>query len=410
MIEIKPIINKVVDFRAAGVHADLKKDNALDVALIASGRPCVAAAVATQNHFKGAPILVSQEHLKVAASRIRALVINSKVANAATGQVGIDNARQMAQQVAGVLKCQPEQVLVMSTGVIGQHLPMAKIENGIAAAHEALHTNRWSDAAEAIMTTDTHPKYASVDVMTVNGSYTIAGMAKGSGMIAPNMATMLGMIVTDAKLTEAQAQQTLKTATAQSFNRVTVDGDTSPNDMVTLMANGASAVAIESETDLAQFQEALTALCVHLAQLIVRDGEGATKFITLDVFGAASENDAAQVARTVANSSLVKTAFFGHDANWGRIIAAAGRSGVRFDPDCASLWMAAGTEQPEAGRGLLLFEQGMATNFAESDAAAIVKTDDIYVSLDLGLGEGQATVWTCDLSHDYVSINADYRT
>jgi glutamate N-acetyltransferase / amino-acid N-acetyltransferase len=409
MSNVIPSIESVIGFRATGVHADLKKDNKLDMALIVSDRDCMAGAVFTTNQVKAAPVLVSMEHFQKATSRMRGVAINTISANAGTGRVGVENSYTMAGFVAEPLGCQPEQIFVMSTGVIGTHLPMDKIDAGIKAAYDKLGQD-WSKAAEGIMTTDTRPKIASVKVQTINGEYTIAGITKGSGMIAPNMATMLGILVTDAKLSAKQTQSSLKKACDLSYNRIVVDGDTSTNDMVVLLANGASGVGMESATDVAQFEQALTQLCTYLAQQVVRDGEGATKFITIEVTGAKSDADAAQIANTIAASPLVKTAFFGNDANVGRILMAAGRAGVDFDPEKLMLWMTTGEELVEGDRGLLLFQDGTKARYKEADATAIIREKSVYVSLDLDAGNGRALVWTCDFSHEYVSINADYRS
>jgi glutamate N-acetyltransferase/amino-acid N-acetyltransferase len=409
MAKVVPSITSVKGFKATGIHAGLKPDNKLDMSLIVANRDCAAGAVFTTNRMKAAPVIVNMTHLQRASDRLRAVAINTVCANAGTGRVGLENSQTMARLVAEQLECQPEQVFVMSTGVIGTHLPMEKIEGGIKAAYDKLGQD-WQQAAEGIMTTDTRPKWASIKVFTIDGEYTIAGITKGSGMIAPNMATMLGIIVTDADLTPQQAQQTLKNASEMSYNRIVVDGDTSTNDMVVLLASGASGVQLADDTSVAQFEQALTQLATYLAQEVVRDGEGVTKFITIDVVGANSDNSAKTVAHTIATSALVKTAFYGNDANWGRVLAAAGRAGVPFDPDKVSLWMSPGEELFEDDRGLLLFHEGTKARYSESDATAIISEASVYVTLNLGLGEGQATVWTCDLSHDYVSINADYRT
>lgn len=410
MAKVLPSITKVAGFRCAGVHAGLKKDNALDMTLITSNRDCVAAAVFTKNTFKGAPVIVGQQHLAASKSQMRAVIVNTKSANAATGDAGIQDAREMARLTANLLECQPQQVMPMSTGVIGERLKMDKIAQGIEQAHGGLTSSAWQDAATGIMTTDTHPKLASTKVMTINGEYTIAGIVKGSGMIAPNMATMLSIIVTDAKLRPDVAQHMLQTAADLSYNNIVVDGDTSPNDTVLLLANGASDIAIEKQTDMEQFQQALTQLSAHLARSVVRDGEGVTKFITLDVRHAASTQAARQIAHTIATSPLVKTAFFGNDANWGRIISAAGRSNAGFDPNKCALWITPGKEIFEEDRGLLLFEDGTNAPYEEAAASNIMAEDEIYVTLDCKQGSSDATIWTCDLSHDYVSINADYRT
>ena len=409
MPKIQASIQSVKGFRAIGVHAGLKKEGKLDMALIASDRNCVAAGVFTRNLVKAAPVLVNMEHLQANSNRMRAVAINTVSANAATGKIGLENSRLMAQFVAEQIEIEPEQVFVMSTGVIGTHLPMDTIKSGIESAAGSLG-NGWQKAAEAIMTTDTRPKIASMTVLSVDGEYQIAGITKGAGMIAPNMATMLGVLVTDMVLTPEQAQYALTEAANRSYNRIVVDGDTSTNDMVVLLANGASGVKITTDTDMLLFIESLTQVGTHLAQEVVRDGEGATKFITIDVLGASSNEAASQIAHTIAASALVKTAFYGNDANWGRIMAAAGRAGVDFNPDTSSLWMAKGTELIEENRGLRLFDKGTKARYSEAEATAIISEKEVYITLDLGGGAGRAIVWTCDLSHQYVDINADYRS
>lgn len=402
-------ILNVKGFKAVGIHAGLKKEQKLDMALIVSNANCVSAGVFTQNRLKAAPVTVSEEHLQIAGNRMRAVIVNTTCANAGTGAVGLENARIMARLTAQQLNCEPEQVFVMSTGVIGSHLPMAKIDAGIQELATRSDSD-WKAAATAIMTTDTRPKVASVKVFSPHGEYTITGITKGAGMIAPNMATMLGVLVTDAVLTSEQAQQLLSKTATVSYNRIVVDGDTSTNDCVVLLANGSSGVSLRSDGDVLQFQQALNAVAIQLAQAVVRDGEGATKFITIDVRGAKTEADADQIAHTIASSALVKTAFYGNDANWGRIIAAAGRAGVEFDISNTSLAMAVGESLVDGDRGLILFENGTKARYNESDATAIIKQDSVYVTLDLGSGDAQAIVWTCDLSHEYVSVNADYRS
>jgi glutamate N-acetyltransferase/amino-acid N-acetyltransferase len=409
MLNVDETIQGVKGFRVVGVHAGMKKNGNPDLALIVSDRDCMTAGIFTKNEAKAAPILVSQEHLTKNPSSIRAVAINTMSANAMTGRVGIENSRTMAHFVAQQANIQNEQVLVMSTGVIGTHLPMLLIEKGIEMAYPLLG-NDWHTTARAIMTTDTRPKTASIKVQTIEGEYTIAGISKGAGMIAPNMATMLGVIVTDAKLELAQANVALHFAANKSFNRIVVDGDTSTNDCVFLMTNGASGVYLKTQADILQFYQALTSVAQQLAQAIVRDGEGATKFITLHITGATDESSAYKVANTIATSPLVKTAFFGNDANWGRIIAAAGRAGVPFNPDSTQLWISPGEELFEDDKGLLLFHNGMPTTYSETEATRIFSEESVYVSLDLGLGTSESMVWTCDLSDQYVAINGDYRS
>lgn len=408
MSQLQATIEHVQGFSVAGVHAGLKKDNTLDFALIVSDRDCASGAVFTKNQVKAAPVQVNMEHHTTTGDRIRAVAINTKSANAATGQRGLDNSRTMAQLTAKKIGCEAQQVFVMSTGVIGDHLPMGKIATGIDLSYSQLGDD-WQSAATAIMTTDTRPKTASVTVETARGKYTIAGIVKGAGMIAPNMATMLSVIVTDAKLSPESTQQTLSKVNEKTYNRIVVDGDTSTNDMVVLLANGASGIEITSDDELVQFETALQHVAQYLAQAVVRDGEGVTKFITVHIAGAHSVADAQQIAHTIAASALVKTAFYGNDANWGRILMAAGRAGIPFDQTKLALWLATGETQPD-DRGLMLLNNGTRTDYSEADATAIINAASVYMTLDLCAGDAEAIVWTCDYSHDYISINADYRT
>ncbi len=410
MTEVNPSIDFVPGFRVAGIHAGLKKNDALDMALILSASPCVAAGVFTTNHMKAAPLLFDMDQLRDNKDHIYAVAINTKVANACTGEQGLANAREMARLTAAKVGCTPEEVLVMSTGVIGSQLPMEKIAHGIDLAGNALG-NDWPAAAAGIMTTDTRPKMASITVTSKSGTtYHIAGIAKGAGMIAPNMATMLSVIVTDVALPVDTAKGLLQSACESTFNRVVVDGDMSTNDTVFLLANGFSGVSLQSPEEFTAFHDALTAVCRKLAQDVVRDGEGVTKFITLTVQGAPSSEAAHKIANTIATSPLVKTAFFGNDANWGRIVAAAGRAGVPLVPEDVKLWITPGeTEKFELG-SLLLFANGMPSGFAEEQASLVFKQSSASILLDCGAGTGKATVWTCDLSHEYVSINGDYRS
>lgn len=425
--EITP---SVKGFRAAGVACGLKKNGRKDFVLIVSDIPCAAAGVFTKNRVKAAPVLLDMQRLQTHAGQIRAVAVNTGSANACTGETGLKDAEMTAAWVADALGCDPLHVLVLSTGVIGMHLPMENIKRGIMLAREALG-ERWPEAAEAIMTTDTRPKLVSQTVREFNGStYQITGIAKGAGMIAPNMATMLSVIVTDLALSPELAHEALQSAVEQSFNRIVVDGDMSTNDTVLLLANGASGHRASMRDDLSEFQMVLNQVCRDLAKQIVRDGEGATKFITLQIAGAPDDTAAQQIANTIATSPLVKTAFFGGDANWGRIIAAAGRAGVPVEPERMRLWVMAGEklgqwayasvprdtprylappmQSPPAA--LLLFEAGMPANYSEADAAEIMRAGSICVLLDCGMGIGWAEVWTCDLSHEYVSINGDYRS
>jgi glutamate N-acetyltransferase/amino-acid N-acetyltransferase len=392
---VSDLIAPVSGFRVAGVDAGLRKKPAPDLALIVMDTPSAAAGVFTTNQVKAAPVLLDQAMLADHPERIRAVLINAACANACTGEPGMVNAIQSQAWVAEAIGCQPDEVLVMSTGVIGVQLPMPKLKVGIPVAAAALDANGWGGTANAIMTTDTKPKSAS---LTASG-LTIAGIAKGAGMIAPNMATMLSCVVTDATIAPALLHRALREAAEVSFNRVVIDGDMSTNDTLLALASGAGAVTI-TETNFSSFVRMLSAVCEDLARKIVRDGEGVTRFITVRVNGALSAADAKQVANTIATSPLVKTAFYGGDANWGRILAAAGRAGVSLDQSRASLWY----------DDLQLVASGLPLDYDEAQANQLAGQAEVTVTLDLGLGAGEAVVWTCDLSHDYVSINGHYRT
>jgi glutamate N-acetyltransferase/amino-acid N-acetyltransferase len=391
-------------FVAGAAATGMKKGGAFDVTLIVSKANCTAAALFSKNKVQAAPVLIDREVLAKNPDRIRGVIGNAKYANACTGQQGLDAARLTQRQAATLLNCAPDQLFVLSTGVIGQQMPLDKIGQGIEIAALSLSADHGVDAAKAIMTTDTRPKHLAVRVPTTLGDITIGGMAKGAGMIHPNMATMLAVITTDAAIDAPMLQRYLTDAGNVSFNRISIDGDSSTNDTVLLLANGASC-ALQSEPDKASFVDGLNFVCTELAQMIVRDGEGATKFVEIQVNGADSPSDAHQVANTIATSPLVKTAFAGSDANWGRILAAAGRAGVEFDQNQTNLWFSADGEN-----WLHVLSHATPTDFVESDAAAIFAASDIWVRLSVGNGDGVATVWTCDLTHEYVSINADYRT
>ena len=408
MTEVQTTIDRVEGFHVAGTHCGLKKDGKLDFALIVSDRPCASAGVFTRNLAKAAPVLVDMRRLASYSNAIRAVAINTSSANACTGRKGIQDAEVMADWVAETIGCKGENVLVMSTGVIGMPLPLDKVKQGIVATSKSLGDD-WESTAKAIMTTDTRPKIASVKVTTSSSKrYTIAGISKGSGMIAPNMATMLAVITTDVSLTVPETKLALRMAVDKTFNRIVVDGDMSTNDTVFLLANGGSGVSLVTSEDREQFQEALDALCRKLAQDIVRDGEGASKFIAVHVQEALDAESARKIANAIATSPLVKTAFYGNDANWGRIIAAVGYAGVPLDLERVRLWISPGAELN--GSGLQLFSEGIPTDYSEKEATAIMKNQAVCVRLTCGQGGGDDVVWTCDLSHDYVTINADYRT
>jgi glutamate N-acetyltransferase/amino-acid N-acetyltransferase len=414
-------------FTFAGVAAGIKKTGASDLALIVSDRPCSAAATFTRNAFPAAPVLYDRALVAENAAGLRAVAINAGCANACTGEAGLADAEAMACLAETAMGLSSRSAAVMSTGVIGPRLPMDKIAAGIQQAAGELSTDGWDAAAHAIMTTDTRPKTAFREIDGVR----IFGMCKGAGMIHPNMATMLATIVTDAAIEPALLAELLSQAVDVSFNCISIDGDMSTNDTVLVLANGASGWKLDAPlrgrgsskpstltstlTSTSAFASALTSLCTDLAQQIVRDGEGATKFITIRVEGAASDADARAAAKSVANSPLVKTAFYGGDANWGRILAAVGYSGATVDPGNADLWITAGsghgdTETRGHGDALQLVHAGQPLPYSEDAASTIFAGPEITVAVNLGLGDGQATVWTCDLSHDYVSINGHYRT
>ncbi|KAI1191467.1 arginine biosynthesis bifunctional protein ArgJ [Nemania serpens] len=413
-------------FKASGTIVSVKPRNTTkpDLALIASDTPCSAAAVVTKTKFHAAPITFSRKLLESNSSQIRGVIINSGNANAVTGPGGLEDAKAMSQ-AAGRFIGAPESALVMSTGVIGQRLPIKKILDGVPAAHAALgstYTN-WLECATAICTTDTFPKLKS-KTFTLPSSpsieYCIAGMTKGAGMICPNMATLLSVIATDAPIAAPALQAALRAATDKSFNSISVDNDMSTNDIVAVLANGAAGgaeVTAEKAADFEAFKAVLTELATDLAKLIVEDGEGATKFITIRVTDALSEAGARQIAATVAQSSLVKTAMYGKDANWGRIVASAGSAFVRpgqaqvddapdLNPDTTSVSLVPADGSPV----LKLLVNGVPEAVDEARAAEILEQRDIEIVLSLGTGSQEAVHWTCDMSHEYVTINGDYRT
>jgi glutamate N-acetyltransferase/amino-acid N-acetyltransferase len=403
----------VPGFDAAGVAANIKKTGALDLALITSRTPCRAAAVFTQSAFAAAPVHYDRRLLEFNPEGSHGVVINSGNANACTGPEGDANARRMAESVEQGIGAGDHAIFVMSTGVIGVQLPMDALLSGIPNAVDALRPDGWVDAAKAIMTTDTVHKVATRTLPLGNSQIRMTGISKGSGMIHPDMATMLSTIVTDARIAQPLLQQALHYAVDRSFNRISVDGDTSTNDTVLVLANGVAdhAEIVDADSlEFAAFRDALTDLCIELAQAIVRDGEGATKFITIRVNGAVSDADAHLAANTLAISPLCKTAFYGNDANWGRFVMALGRSGAQMDPRRCGIFIAGGESADERGPELQLLDAGAPTDYAEADAGAIFAQPEIDVRIELDLGDGSTTVWTCDFSHEYVSINADYRT
>ncbi len=390
-------------FLASAVAAGVKKtDGKLDLGLLYSTRPSIAAARFTTNVVKAAPLLLSQEHLEKSGGEIRAIIVNSGNANACTGDAGMQVARQMAELGSRILGISAHQLLVASTGVIGVQLPFERLEKQASALKEGLKPEAIGDVAKAIMTTDTVRKVCSAQVLIAGKPVWISGMTKGAGMIQPNMATTLAFVLTDAMITRSLLEEALTEACNKSYNRITVDGDTSTNDTLAVVANGASGCPLidEKDSDYELFTRALTQVCQSLAQQIVRDGEGATKFIEIFVQGADSEAHATQIARSIANSPLFKTAMAGEDANWGRILCAAGYSGVRFDPGRTDIHIGS----------LLVCENGMGQRFDESQAKQILQQHDIRIGLNLKSGTASSTVWTCDLTKEYIHINADYRT
>jgi len=387
-------------FLASGVSAGLKADNKRDLALVVADKTVPAAAVFTTNLVAAAPVTVSRRH--IAGGVARAVVINAGNANACTGAQGEADAIATAAALATTLGCDPHEVIVSSTGVIGVPLPLDKVLSAIPAAVDELDNRTGQFAAEAIMTTDTFAKQTAVTFEIDGERYTVGGMAKGSGMIAPNMATMLSVITTDAPLTSAACDAVLRQAVATTFNRVTVDMDMSTNDMCVLMASGAAGGAVIEPGAPAcdVVAAAVHALAEQLARMIARDGEGASKLVTVQVRGAASVQDAEKAAFAIANSPLVKTALFGNDANWGRVAGALGRSGAAVDPGAFDIDFA----------GIVVCRDGAAVAFDEDEALEALSQPEVDIHVDLHLGRGEATVWTCDLTYEYVRINGEYRS
>lgn len=386
-------------FQASGVKAGIKKSGKDDLAIIYSACEASVAGVFTQNLVAAAPVFVSKDVVK--RGKARAIVVNAGCANACTGERGMKDAVEMQRLAAEALQVVPQEVLIASTGVIGGWLPMDKVAAGVCQAASSLSDSGSPAAGLAIMTTDTYPKACSFSFMLGGKEVRIGGIAKGSGMIHPNMATMLCFITTDAAISSELLQKALSKSVQISFNMVSVDGDTSTNDMVGVLANGmAGNPRIEAENeDYEAFCKALDEVCVGLAQCVARDGEGATKFLTVNVKGAVTFDDAKKVAMAVAKSPLVKTAFFGEDPNWGRVICAVGYAGAQMIPEKTTVALG----------GVTVFADGMGTD-QEAQVKEIMAQHDIVIDIDLGLGAAQATVWSCDLSYEYVKINGEYHT
>jgi len=389
-------------FLAGAVYAGIKAYGAdkLDLGLLYSPQPCTAAGVFTTNAVKAAPVLLCQERLAGNGGRAQAILVNAGVANACTGRRGEAMAEEMALLAATRLGIDPGDTLIASTGKIGVQIPLEKVRTGLNQL--VFHRDGGHDFARAILTTDTHPKEIAVICQSPRGQYTIAGCAKGAGMIHPNMATLLAFITTDAAVPPDGLQTALRRAADRSFNAITVDGDTSTNDTLLILANGAAhqPVVTSDSPEAAVFQSALDYVCIELAKMIARDGEGATRLVAVTVSGAESEADARRAARAVAGSNLTKCAVHGQDPNWGRILCAVGYSGAKVDPGRLHLRIGEVT----------LVIGGEPVAFEVAAARAALAEEEVKISVDLGLGDGMATAWGCDLSEEYVRFNAEYTT
>jgi len=404
---MKSSLTQVSGFRAIGVACGLKLSGNPDLALIVADRMCTTAAVFTTNQFKAAPVLYDQALLKETQGHLQGVIINAGNANAVTGEQGLRDAAEMARLTEMACNLPPQSVFVMCTGVIGHRLPLDKVTNGIQTAAKKIITPDGAQghlAAQAIMTTDLVPKEAFLQTNIGGQMINIGGMCKGSGMIHPNMATMLALIVTDATIAPAPLDLALRTAVEVSFNAITVDGDTSTNDTLVILASGQlpdSPLNNTNSVEFRQFCHALTEVCISLAKAVARDGEGATKLVEITVNGALTQAEAKRAAKAIANSPLVKTALFGNDPNWGRVLAAVGYSGITVDPARTSLKLG----------HLPLVYLGEPLDF---DAVAahdwLAQQHEITLTVELGLGAATATVWTCDFSYKYVEINAEYHT
>jgi len=386
-------------FKFSGVAAGLKKNGKKDLGLIYSETPAQVAGVFTRNQIKAAPVLLDMQ--RITSGTCQAVIVNSGNANCCTGAKGMQDAISMARWTAAKLDIQEEMVLVASTGVIGQPLAVEKIQASIPDLINTLDPDGLSALAEAIMTTDTVPKIVTRKGQLGGTAFTVTGVAKGSGMIRPDMATMLCFVMTDIAAKPALLKEMLLASTDRSLNRITVDGDTSTNDTTLLMANGQSGVVISSDADRKEFQSILDAILISLGKQLVKDGEGATKLVEIAVTGAATDADAYQIADTVAHSNLLKTALFGEDANWGRILGAVGRAGVPIQPDAIDVYFA----------DVLMVKSGMGCGKeAEAQATQVLKQPEYTITIDLKAGKATSSVFTCDFSIDYVKINADYRS
>ena len=398
-----PQMHVVKGVKIGSAEAYVRYPNRRDLVVFEFAQGTNVAGVFTQNAFCAAPVHVSKKHLEMGNPRY--LIINTGNANAGTGKLGMENAKATCFKLAEIAQVEPFEVLPFSTGVIGEQLPMERLLTGLQPALDSVQGNAWVDAATGIMTTDTTPKGASEQFELDGVTYTMTGISKGAGMIRPNMATMLGFVATDAPVSRELVQQLLNTVVNVSFNRITIDGDTSTNDSCIFAATGqAGGVEITSEADLrfATLLDVLTRVMKHLAQLIVRDGEGATKFMTVAVEGGADTQECCDIAYSIAHSPLVKTAFFASDPNWGRILAAIGYAGVKnLDVEKIQVWL----DDVQICR-----DGGAAADYTEAAGARVMSQSEITIRVDLGRGQAKDTVYTCDLSYDYVKINADYRS
>ena len=394
-------------FLAAGVEAGIKYQNRKDMAMVYSKTPCRAAGVFTTNVVKAAPVLWDKEVVE-SEWEAQAIVVNSGIANACTGKLGYEYCRETAGAAADALEISPQSVLICSTGVIGMQLPMEKMTEGVRMLAKAIKPGEeaGTDAAKAIMTTDTRNKQVAVKVMIGGKEVTIGGMCKGSGMIHPNMCTMLAFVTTDANISKKLLQEALSADVQDTFNMVSVDGDTSTNDTLLVLANGQAGnpEITEKGADYDTFVEALHYVNETLAKKIAGDGEGATALFEVKVIHADNKEDAKTLAKSVITSSLTKAALFGHDANWGRILCALGYSGAKFDPEAIELYL-----ESSAGK-ILIFKDGMAADYSEEEATRILSCSEVTALVDMKMGEAEATAWGCDLTYDYVKINADYRS
>lgn len=394
-------------FLAAGVEAGIKYQNRKDMAMVYSKTPCRAAGVFTTNVVKAAPVLWDKEVVE-SEWEAQAIVVNSGIANACTGKLGYEYCRETAGAAADALEISPQSVLICSTGVIGMQLPMEKMTEGVRMLAKAIKPGEeaGTDAAKAIMTTDTRNKQVAVKVMIGGKEVTIGGMCKGSGMIHPNMCTMLAFVTTDVNISKKLLQEALSADVQDTFNMVSVDGDTSTNDTLLVLANGQAEnpEITEKGADYDTFVEALHYVNETLAKKIAGDGEGATALFEVKVIHADNKEDAKTLAKSVITSSLTKAALFGHDANWGRILCALGYSGAKFDPEAIELYL-----ESSAGK-ILIFKDGMAADYSEEEATRILSCSEVTALVDMKMGEAEATAWGCDLTYDYVKINADYRS